>query len=241
MNRFIVAKSRLLITLIIIFSAFSFASKKKVGIRNIDLAGLVVNAQTLSPIESAKIYDSDGKLLGTTDKNGYYNVRISYGKSGEMYFKVKIVKEGFHDFVQNEHWGDLGDTRKIMYFGLKASHSNVSSFSTFGDSGSNSNDLSYDGVISHFDKVKAQKDFNDKLENVKAGNEDVLVQIDGSFYIVDNSGWIKLNTDKDLVSVDDRQMLTADKLNSSIKRKDVKWMTPLDKKGAKFAIYTRKK
>lgn len=241
MNRFIIAKSGLLIALIIIFSSFSFASKKKAGIRNIDLAGLVVSAQTLSPIESAKIYDSDGNLLGATDKNGYYNVRISYGKSGEMYFKMKIVKEGFHDFVQNEHWGDLGDTKKIMYFGLKPSHSKISSFSAFGDSGSNSNDLSYDGVISHFDKVKAQKEFNNKLENAKAGNENVLLQIDGSFYIVDNSGWIKLNADDDLISINDKQMLTADKLNSTIKRKDVRWMTPLDKKEAKFAIYTKKK
>jgi hypothetical protein len=239
MNQFTLAKSGLVITLIIFFSSFSVAAKRNSATRSIDIAGLVVNAQNLAPIESAKIYDSEDHLLGSSDKNGYYHIQLNYAKSGELYFAVKIVKNGFKDFVQHEHWGDLGDTKSIMYFGLKESGSRASSFSSFGDTHTGNNDLSYDNVSRHFDKVRKEKDFNDKLAHAKAGNEDVLVQIDNIFYITDKTGWIKLNSDKDLVVIDDQQVLSADKLNAAIKRSAIKWMTPLDGKKAQFGVYTK--
>jgi hypothetical protein len=234
MNKSSTKKSILIIALIFAFSS-AFSSK-----RTINLAGLIFNAQTLAPIEAANIYDYDGKLLGATDKNGYYQIKISYTRSGELDFKLKVVKEGFHDILQHEHWGNLSNgSKNIMYFGLRDTRSKGESLSSLIDPRMNNNDLSYENVLKGFDKVKSQKSFNDKLANAKAGNENVLIQIDGEFYIVDSTGWIKLNSDKDLVSIDDTKVISADKLNSTIKRKDVTWMTPVDSKEAKFAIHTK--
>lgn len=239
MNKLITAKLTAVILLVILSLSVSYASIRNADARNIGLAGLVVNAQTLSPIESAKIYDTENNLLGTTNKNGYYNITIKYNKSGEIYFKLKIVKEGFKAFVQNEHWGNLTDgTKHIMYFGLRAFNSDAETFATFANS-SNNSDLGYDNVFANFHKVKEQKEFNDKLANAKAGNQNVLITIDGKFYMVDSSGWIQIDSDKDLISIDGKQVLAADKLNATIKRKDIKGMTPIEGKGAKFAVYTK--
>lgn len=239
MSKHIVIKPVLIAVLMTVLSSFSFASKIALPIRVINFAGLVFDAGTLSPVDAAKIYDGDGNLLGSTDKRGYYNVTINYAKSGEMYFKVKIEKQGFQNLEHSEHWGNLGDTKTIMYFGLKASHSDAKPFSSFGGNTPIKDDLGYENVLHHFDKVKLEKEFNDKLATSKAGNENVLIKIDDQFYIVDRTGWIKINSEKDPISIDGERVLTADKLNSTIKRKDVKGMTPLDSKEAKFAIYTK--
>lgn len=95
-------------------------------------------------------------------------------------------------------------------------------------------------MLSHFGKVKKQKVFNDKLEKAKAGNQDILVKIDDQFCIVDKTGWILINSDKDLISINDDQKITVGELNSTLKRRDTKGMTPLDKKETKFVIYTKK-
>jgi hypothetical protein len=235
MNRYSFIKSSLLIVLIT--SLFSFTAKAYAFDRTIEIAGLVVNAKDLSPVQSAEIYDADGKMLGKTDKNGYYDIHFNYTKSGELYFKLKIAKKGFQSFTQNEHWGNLGDTKSILYFGLKESGSRGKSFSSLANG--NTNDLTYPNVLKGFDKVKNDNDFNQKLENAKAGNENVLVQVDGKYYIVDSNGWIEIPSDKEMVSIDNKQVIAADKLNTTIKRKDVKGMTPVNSKEAKFAIRTK--
>jgi len=238
-NKPIIAKLAIATMLIILSFSSLFASIRHFDARNIELAGLVVNAQTLSPVESAKIYDEENNELGTTDKNGYYKITISYAKSGELDFKLRIIKQGFKTFFQHEHWGNLpDDTRHIMYFGMQASNSKAETFATFANS-LNNNDLSYDNVSGNFGKVREQRAFNSKLENAKAGNENVFIQVDGKFYIVDSNGWIQVNSAIDLVSLNNELVLKADQLNAAIKRKDIKWMTPLDSKEAKFAIYTK--
>jgi hypothetical protein len=229
-----IIRAALLAAFLVSLVSFSFASPR-LPERVISLAGLVVNAQTLSPIESAQIFDAEGHKLGTTDKNGYYKIRFNADKPGEIHFELKIEKQGFQSFTQNEHWGDLGDTQTIMYFGLKASNAKSKSFSSFGDN----HDLSYANVLAHFDKVRHEREFDGKLEAAKTGNQHVLVQIDGKCYIVDNSGWIQLNSDKDLVSIDNKKVVSADKLNDLVKRKDVSGMTPVESKEAKFLIHTR--
>jgi hypothetical protein len=232
-------RSALIIAFIISSFSVAFATKTNSTDRTIELAGLVVNAKDLSPVEAAKIYDADNNLLGSTDKNGYYHIHFGYSKTGELYFKLKIVKDGFQSFTQSEHWGNLNDPKNVMYFGLRANHAAAGSFASFADNRSSVSDLSYSNVLNHFSKVRGEKEFNDQLADAKAGNEKVLVLISGKFYIVDNNGWIQINSDKDAILINDKQVLVADQLNANIKRKDVKWMSPVDSKQAKFAIHTR--
>ncbi|MFA6246011.1 MAG: hypothetical protein WC615_03660 [Mucilaginibacter sp.] len=232
------AKQILTIAFALLLNAFSFASAKSPEVRDINIAGLIFNSETLSPIDSATIYDSGNNILGTTDKNGYFKVTISYNKPGEIYFGLRIVKHGFQKFIRREHWGNLsGKISSIMYFGLNGSAAKA--FSSSPNSIANSNDLSYDNVLRNFDKVKEEKTFNDKLAKAKADNQDVFIQIDNQFYLVNNTGWIKLTSETDLVAIDKKNTVAANKLNTVIKRNSVKWMTPVSGKAEKFALYTR--
>jgi hypothetical protein len=235
MNKNMLTRTALILTFLVLFCSFS---PSVLSVRTIHLAGLIIDAADLSPVKSAQIYDAENHLLGSSDEKGYYNIAIAYAKTGEMIFSLKIKKQGFQNFTQNEHWGNLADPENIMYFGLKRSHTASRSFSAFAD-GPIKGPLSYETVAEHFGKVKKQKVFNDKLAAAKAGNQDVLVRVDNQFYIVDENGWILINSDKDLISINDKKLISADKLNSTIKRSSVKGMSPVDKKDAKFVIYTR--
>ncbi len=226
--------------MVIVFAVSTFslslAAKKHSAIRNINLAGLIVNAQTLAPVEAAEIYDDSNKLLGATDKNGYYKVVIAYAKTGAIKFSLKIKKKGYQTFSQHENWADFtGGASAAMYFGLRELNSKASSFTDFGDK----NNLSYDNVLAGFSKVSAQKEFNDKLAAAKAGNENVLIHIDDKYYVVASSGWIGIKSDKDTIVLNDKTILLANELNSAVKRSSIKWMTPLPPKGEKVAIHTK--
>jgi hypothetical protein len=98
--------------------------------------------------------------------------------------------------------------------------------------------LSYDNVYNNFNKVRAEKLFNNQLESAKAGNEKVFIQIEGNFYLVNKSGWIRVNSEKAMVSINDEKQLPAHELNAVTKRKQIKWMTPVQGKEEAFAIYT---
>jgi hypothetical protein len=222
-----------------LFSPFSFAAPAKLDTRNINIAGLVYNAETLAPVEQAAIYDTESHLLGTTDKNGYFKVTITYNKPGEMYFKLRIKKTGFSGYIQNEHWGNLANnSNAIMYLGLNPSGYKGKGLSAIPESLKNS-DLSYDNVLRSFETVKQKQAFNNQIEAAKAGNQNIFVQVSDAYYIVDNTGWIKLTSAADLVSIDNKQPLAANKLNHVLERKSIKWMTPLEGKDAKFGVYTR--
>jgi len=235
MNNFF--KNTILIILITsLILSFSFAEKRNLDIRKIGIAGLVVNAQTLLPVENAEIHDINNKLIGTTDPKGYFNITIDYLESGEVIFKLKIISKGYQTFTEYDHWGDMKtNTKKVMYFGLKPSKSNADPFSLFGST----DETAYKNVLNGFDEVKAEKKFNDELTAAKKGNENTLVKIDGRFYIVDNGGWIMLNTDKDSIYLNDKELIMADKLNTTIKRNKIRGMSPIGTKSTKFVIYTK--
>lgn len=216
-----------------------FATDNDSVTRQIDISGMVVNAADLSPIESAAVFDLSSNVIATTDKNGFFNIRIGYSKAGGIKFKLKIKKTGYNTFLQNENWGDLpGTTKSIMYFGLKGSKSKAEQFSLLDNSFKN-NDNSYGSVLNDFYKLRTKKEFDDKLANAKAGNQNIFIKIDAKFYITDTNGWIQLNSERDTVMVNNKQAYPANMLNNLFKRKAIKSMTPLNLKGTRFAIYLR--
>ncbi|QEM12931.1 hypothetical protein [Mucilaginibacter rubeus] len=239
MNKILIARFSL-VALLSILTATQLLAKMRDGVtRNINIAGLVVDSKTLQPIEAAAIYGADEQLLGKTDANGYYKVTLNFPADGEMKFKLKISKKGYNNIIQSEHWGNLSNGAKaLMYFGLdKTGASGSDSFSKLINN--LVTDLGYSNVLKNFDSVKAGKTFADKLTEAKSGNQDVLIRIDDKLYIVDKTGWIAISSAKDSILINNKQLVIADQLNSAIKRKDIKSMTPLNLKNTKFAIYTK--
>lgn len=239
MNKFLIARLSLVVLLSILTATQLFAKKRDGITRNINIAGLVIDSKTLQPIEAAEIYGTDEQLLGKTDANGYYKITLNFPTDGEMKFKLKISKKGYNNITQSEHWGNLSDGAKaLMYFGLD--RTGVSGSDSFSKLINNSiGDLDYSNVLKNFDSVKAGKTFDNKLKEAKAGNQDVLIKVDDKLYIVDKTGWVAISSAKDSILINNKQLVIADQLNSTIKRKDIKSMTPLNAKNTRFAIYTK--
>lgn len=227
------------IKLLFLISLFSFINGKKLS-RNIHLAGLVVDASTLEPVKSANIYSSDMKLLGSTNNDGYYNINLEVNSNGQIEFKLRIEKDKYKMFIDKERWGNLkGYIKFILYLGVSKLNSGVSPFSTFANESIQGGNLSYESVVKGLESIKTKKEFDDQLSELKKGNENSLFKISNHLYIVSNTGWIKIESDKDPISLNNKKVILANQLNSSIKRADIKEMTPVDSKNARFLIYTK--
>lgn len=205
--------------------------------RTIQLAGLVVDSQTLNPIATADIYDDEThRLIGSTNTEGYYHISLDYNKPGDIRFKLRVVKNGYKAFTQTEHWGNLCDgTTSLMYFGLQQKQAAAPAFSSLGDKG---NGITYDQALQGFIKVREGRVLETQLAHAREGNQKVFIQLDDAAYLVSNTGWIKLNSADDKVRVDDK-IVAANQLNGVLKRGQIKWMSPVDEKDAKFAIRTK--
>ncbi len=204
--------------------------------RSVELAGLIMDAETLEPLESVVIYDDKGNQLSKTDVRGYYKVQFDDLGEGEIRFAYSLSKNGYKSVSQREHWGNLqGKIGKTFYFGLSKKESDTPEFSQHGSS----NNLSYESVQNNLHLVQKQFEFNKKLNNAKKGNQDVLIEIDKTQYLVNDTGWIKINSKEDLISIDDNLIVPASEVNGILERKEITGMTPLEKnKKALFAIYT---
>lgn len=232
--------NRKTLTLIIFVILIAVKFNLQAAVRIINIAGLVVDSQTLRPVASADIYDdANHKLLGSTNTEGFYKVAISYDKSGEIFFKLRVVKKGYRPSTQNEHWGNMSDGAKgIMYFGLQQKGSKVESFSSLNAVSPNGS-IEYADVVTGFSSLKERRGFDNHLAHAKRANQHVFLVVDDTPYLVNNTGWIKLSSAQDNVLVDDKEVIKAGKLNGAIKRNKIKWMSPIIDSRAAFAIHTR--
>jgi len=229
--------NRQLKLIVIFFNLFICVSISSFA-RTVHLAGLVIDAENFKPIQFANIYNDTNTLLGSTNENGYYNININVNDTGDIYFNIRIIKKGFKLFSDKEHWGNLSYTNGVvMYFGMQQEQSNAASFSDFGANKNSS--LNYDNVLSGFENVKSNKEFEKRLAAAKKGNNNILFKIDNEYYIADNTGWIKINSDEDVILINKKKEIAAKALNSVIKRTDIKSMTPINSGSAKFEIDTR--
>jgi hypothetical protein len=204
--------------------------------RTIELAGLVLDNESLLPVENAKIYNSEGKLLSKTDGKGFYYIEVNSPKAGEISFNLTVKKDGYTPFVQKEHWGDLqGRLKASLFMGLKKQESNSPVFS---DLFPNIENLRYPTIQQKYNIVKTRLNFEKKLNKLKEDNQHIFFEIDDSFYITNSHGWIKINSKSDLIFINDDKVIRADKINGYIKRKQITGMTPITNQRAQYAVYT---
>lgn len=208
----------------------------RVSNRVVELAGLVIDSETFQPIKNVGIYDAYGNLLSKSDGRGYYKVEFDKLGTGEIQFEFSLHKEGYKPLAERQHWGNLqGKIKSTFYFGLQKHGSDSPELS---DLATNNKDLSYQGVLDRYASIKKGFEFEKQVDIAKKGNLQVFFEFNGSYYLVNDSGWIKLGSKSDLVSIDDEKIVRAYELNDEIERNQVLGMTPLANDNAQFAIYT---
>ncbi|MFN8431002.1 MAG: hypothetical protein U0V04_13575 [Spirosomataceae bacterium] len=232
MRKSIFAQTVILISFLVI----SISSNAET--RKIKLTGLVVDAESYRPIENASFFDADDNLVGTTDQTGFFTLKLNVPEQGEMFFSLKIKKNGYENFTQNEHWGDLdGDSNATFYFGLK--NKKMPKSESFSELSLNSDNFSIDKMKSDLKKIAEKRDFLNEIEKAKTGNDNVYFVVNGKPLLVNDSGYIELNSSNDKVKVNNDKSLEASNLNGNVSRKKVKSMTTLSNENSFAAIFTK--
>ena len=101
-----------------------------------------------------------------------------------------------------------------------------------------SSGMNYRSFLTTLEENKAEIRFEEKIANLKKGNNYVFFEMNEGNYLVNKSSWIKINSRNNLVSIDDEKTVPAFQINKYVDRNDITGMTPLDGKNTQFAIYT---
>lgn len=205
----------------------------KAKIRIINATGLILDSETFLPLNEVELYNTDKRLLGKTDANGYFNIGFNIEKAGEIYFKLLTRKKGYSNFTQNEHWGNLeGNLNATYYFGLKKNTSNTKAFSNLIMKSYDTYDALKYGLV----EIKETINFDKKVEIVKKNNDQIFFKIENDFYLINDSGWIKLNSENDKIIVNNDRIFLAKEINQYVKRSCVTGMSPIQSKNASFEV-----
>lgn len=223
------------LTFLLLFSFLPSTSYCKT--RKINISGIVIDAESLNPLENANLFDSNENLIGVSDSKGYYRGIIETNEIGEITFKIKVKKAGYNSFIQNEHWGNLsGELNATYYFGLK-SNSLKSTF-PFSELFTNISNNTYESVKSGLEVVLEKLNFEKKIENLKKGNNHIFFNLDGKFYVVSNTGWIEINSENNHILLNGKKDVLANDLNNLLGRNKIKNMSTTAKASYSVEIFT---
>jgi hypothetical protein len=214
----------------IIILAFQPALNKRKGIAKdekiITTTGLIVDAETLEPLASAKITIQDLKIAVSTDDKGFYKVQIPYEKLPLNYTMV-VIKDGyelfkiFGGYEENKnsvHTNSIGD---VEFIGINKKDKKGSFIHAMDGANENVASFGYDSVLARFEDFKLSNQRQRKLEQLKMGNEKVFFIIDGHSYVTaQNTQAASISSETDIVQVNDKPM-PAEEVNRSIQRKNV--------------------
>lgn len=218
------------------FGPFSFASKALSGTTIVDIAGLILDSKTLMPISDATIYDDQNNAIGVTDTNGFFITKLNLTADREVNFTLIVKKTGYRTYTQKEQWANLGSHISVTYyFGMQ---NTIASSKPFSEFVMNETSNSYDEVKKGFEKVKVKIDFEHKIEEAKIGNDNLFFEIDKNYYLINKTGWLKLNSADDNILINGKKITVAREINSSVKRSAVKRMTTSENKDFPFQIFT---
>lgn len=206
--------------------------------RTVKIAGLILDSETLKPLEGAVILDLKGKRIAKTDAQGFFKTEFSELSPRELMFGFTVQKDDYKSITNKEHWGDLsGEVKSLFYFGLKKEGTYALELSEARLAGRTSK-LSYEEVLDGFEPVKEFYELEKTLEALKKGNERILFEIGEALYLVNDTGAIEIDSRNDLVLINDERIVPAWKIDDLTDRSEITGMTPLANKEATFSVYT---
>ncbi|PUB34546.1 hypothetical protein C8J95_102210 [Elizabethkingia sp. YR214] len=229
MNKLIYILISILATL---FAFKIYAAERTAQYRDVELAGIVVDSQSLSPLEKVTILDNNNNKIGETDTNGYFKVKFAVNKTGEVVFKIKLEKSGYQSFTQNDHWGNLANPSGNFCFGMKKNNTKGEAFSKI--LGRN---LTYAYAKDSVEKIKENRKADDIVNSAKKGNDNLILTIGGEKYLVTNFNYFKLESKDKYIMVND-VIQPIEGLNNTLKRSNIKNLSRLGGKEAQFDLTT---
>lgn len=204
-----------------IFFSQLYAQKPTMDLRII-VAGVVFDSETLLPVQNVNVYDGKGEYMAKSDEKGYFIGQMLGTKSNNsVAFKMKLEKKGYLTFTQTENWAD-NQKKEInvnYYFGIKKA-------GKLSDAESSSHYLlnennSFESVSKNFENVLKKLNLEIAIKNLRKNNQSSFFEFNNTYYLVSDTGWIKLDSSKALINVNSRK-ITAEEINSSLKRSEIR-------------------
>ncbi|WP_407489623.1 peptidase associated/transthyretin-like domain-containing protein [Elizabethkingia anophelis] len=209
-----------------------YAGERTIQNRDMELAGVIVDAQSLAPIENVAILDKNNKKIGETDANGYFRVKFPVNKTGEVLFKIKLEKNGYQSFTQNDHWSNIANPSGSFCIGMKKNNTEGEAFSKI--LGRN---LTYTYAKASVDRIKENRKADDIVNSAKKGNDNLILTINDEKYLVTNFNYFKLGSKDKYIMVNDA-IQPIESLNNTLKRSNIKNLSRLGGKEAQFDLTT---
>lgn len=209
-------KKLLLSLLMVMVAGLGFKVSASAKTRIVELSGVVVDSKSMQGLANVEVLDQENKKIGETDAKGYFAVKVPTNKKGDALFSVKLKKEGYNSFVQEEHWGDLDTLSGSFYFGMQKEGSGSLAFSKL-----LGNQKSYDGLQEAINHIKVEQDLLAKLQNLTKDNDDVLVKMGNDNYLVSKFNYFKLQAGDQHIYVNNK-VVSIEEINKIVSRHNIK-------------------
>lgn len=217
-------------------------AKHPSNVVTINITGIVFDSKTLLPLENVDIYNEQGDFVTKTDDKGYFVGKIkSNSSNGSLKFKIRLEKKEYLTFTQSENWADSQKEQiNINYFfGIRkgSDSSEVDSFSQY----FLNNDNSFNSVSTNLESVLQKLKFNNTINVIKKENQNSFFEINKSYYLVSDTGWLKLDSPESLINIDLDEKVQAKNINHSLQRKNIKDILHTESGEIKIVTYKYEK
>lgn len=144
----------------------AFREYKKEESKTVSVAGLVVDASSMQPLDHATIYCREKNITAVTDERGYYLMELPY-ENKPLQFTLQVSRKGYSGLYQTENWGNFyedhirslyGNT--IELFGLTKTAMGNRGFSTLAGNVPDKKGLNYDYIVTRLDQLKKDMKYN---------------------------------------------------------------------------------
>ncbi len=128
----------------------------------VTIAGMVVDADTYTPVANALLRVNGKNISVTTDAQGYYKIKIPF-ENKPLQFLVEVEANGYKAMQSKENWGNFYEApiyqaygKTIEFFGLSKKPGDHS-FSTIAGSSTFEEGLDYTNVLIALGEVRKQQ------------------------------------------------------------------------------------
>ena len=231
---------------LLVGASFVFLALNAIGQPNggnprevVSIAGLVVEAGSMQPIEGARVVCSKSNNVAVTDKRGYYIIQLAPNR-GEFQFSLRIEKDGYKTLSDKEHWGNFSNkeietrySKSLIYVSLGKNDGPGKIFVLPETAGETSDALGYENVLAAFELVKDNQQRASKIDSLKKNNQLVFLEVSSEYYIVSRGGHVRISS-----AEVDGKLIKAKELNARLKRSGIRSLSTAENGSAYKAVIT---
>ena len=183
------------------------------------MAGLVLDAQTLQPVQGAVV--TAGAVAVKTDGKGYYKIELPYTSLPlNMQYTIQepAHRESTGSFSISSKNGEVAGI--VLLFGIDNKEGGQHAFNSL-YSPQNATSFEYASIATLYEKVKKDRLQGNTLHAAMQGNEKIYLEVNGYSYVTAATGGSATVYEPASIVVVNGKQMTGDEINARYKRSEV--------------------